>query len=80
MSIEKRPKPICPIPCERAEYVVTIDGKAYAGFVTRAYAEMAIQLWSGQVDGHGFPVAPGDRETHGWSAVRGRRFDIVEHR
>lgn len=80
--IDARPKddkaPIPPIACERADFVVTIDGKPYAGFVTRAYAEMAVALWSGEIDGMGNPVPVYERARHGWSPARGRRLEIVE--
>jgi len=72
-------QPICSIPCQRADYVVTIDGKPYAGFVSRAYAEMAVGLWSGEIDGHGFPIAPDERARRGWPAVRGHHLEIVQH-
>jgi len=70
--------PIRPIPCESAEVVVTIDGKPYAGFINRAYAEMAVGLWSGELDSNGLPVAPHQRKTPGWPAAQGRRLEIIE--
>jgi hypothetical protein len=57
---------------------VTIDGKPYAGFVTRAYAEMAIRTWTGEIDGIGNPVQFSERGRRGWSAVRGRSLEIAE--
>jgi hypothetical protein len=71
-------QPIRPIPCTCAQFIVTIDGKPYAGFLTRAYAEMAVGLWSGEIDGGGLriPLQLGGR--HGWVAARGRRLEIVE--
>jgi hypothetical protein len=70
--------PIRPIPCESAEYVVTVDGKPYAGFVNRAYAEMAVGLWSGELDSNGAPVPAHQRTRPGWPAARGRRLEIIE--
>jgi hypothetical protein len=70
--------PIRSISYENAPFVVTIDGKPYAGFVTRAYAEMAILLWRGEVDGIGNPVPVAERGQRGWSAARGRALEIVE--
>ncbi len=71
--------PIRPIPFEGAAFVVTIDGRPYAGFINRSYAEMAVGLWSGEIDGFGEPVPPRDRARHGWAAVRGRRLEIVDN-
>jgi len=66
------------VPCSTALYVVTIDGRPYAGFTSRTCAEEAVALWTGEVDAHGDPVPPGARERHGWAAVRGKRIEIVE--
>ncbi len=66
------------IPCESASFIVTIDGKPYAGFVSRACAEMAIATWLGEVDADGEPIPPDQRGRHGWRAVHGRRLEIVE--
>lgn len=71
-------EPIRPIPCETAAFVVTIDGKPYAGFVTRACAEMAVLLWTGEIDGIGNPIPPSERGRRGWLAVRGKSLEIVE--
>ena len=79
MSSHPHAQPIRSIPCSSASYIVTIDGKPYAGFVSRACAEMAVGIWSGTLDGNGFPVAPHERGEHGWAAVRGHRLEIVEH-
>lgn len=72
--------PIRSIPCERADFVVTIDGKPYAGFVNQIYAEMAVGLWSGEIDGNGNPVPQNERVRHGWPAARGHVLEIVAHR
>jgi hypothetical protein len=66
------------ISCESASFVVTIEGRPYAGFVNRAYAEMAVGLWSGEIDGNGLPVPPHERAGRGWPAARGRRLEILE--
>ena len=80
--IDARPKddqaPIPSIACTGADFVVTIDGKPYAGFVSRAYAEMAVGLWSGEIDGMGNPVPLYERARHGWLPARGRRLEVVE--
>jgi hypothetical protein len=68
------------IPCSGAEFVVTVDGKPYAGFIDRAYAEMAVSLWSGELDGRGLPIPVEERTERGWPAARGRRLAIVEQR
>ena len=70
--------PLPSIPSANAECVVMVDGKPYAGFVNRAYAEMAVRLWSGEVDGMGNIVPLHERARHEWHAVRGRRLEIVE--
>jgi hypothetical protein len=70
-------QPIQRIACANAEFVVTIDGKPYAGFISREYAEMTVALWSGELDGSGLPVPPHERAQHGWPAARGRRLEIV---
>jgi hypothetical protein len=69
---------ICPVPSHDALFVVTIDGKAYAGFVDRRYAERAVEMWRGEIDGAGAPIPAWDRERRAWPAVRGRKLDIVE--
>ena len=69
---------IVPIPTAGARAVVTIDGKPYAGFVSREYAQQAVHMWTGIVNGCGFPVPVEQRERAGWPAVRGRVLDIVE--
>jgi hypothetical protein len=66
------------IPCGDASFVVTIDGKPYAGFVSRASAEMAVAMWLGEVDANGEPLPPHEKGQRGWPAVRGRRLEIVE--
>jgi hypothetical protein len=66
------------IPCEGANFVVTIDGKPYAGFVDRRCTEKAVGLWSGEVDGFGDPVPHEERARGGWAVARGRRLEIVE--
>ena len=63
--------------CARAPVVVTIDGRPYAGFADRAAAEEAVKLWSGEVNGGGFPLSV-RHATSGWPAVRGRTLIIVE--
>jgi hypothetical protein len=69
---------IRPIPCASAEVVVLIDGKAYAGFINRAYAEAAVGLWSGDLDANGLPVPSHERGRPGWPAIRGHAVEIVE--
>ena len=80
--IDARPKddkaPIPQIACDGAAFVVTIDGKPYAGFVSRASAEMAVGMWSGALDGMGNPVPLYERARHGWAPARGRRLEVVE--
>jgi hypothetical protein len=71
-------QPMRAIPCGSANFIVTIDGKPYAGFISRACAEMAVGLWSGEVDGGGFPISPDERARHGWSAARGHLLEVVE--
>ena len=66
------------IPCASAAFVVTIDGKPYAGFVSRASAEMAVAMWLGEVDADGEPLPPHEQGRRGWPAARGRRLEIVE--
>jgi hypothetical protein len=35
-------------------------------------------MWSGEINGSGFPV-PGDQRAHaGWNAIRGHVLDVVE--
>jgi hypothetical protein len=74
----KSREPTCAIPSDGANFIVTIDGKPYAGFVNRACAEAAVGLWSGAVDGGGFAVAPDERVRHGWPAARGHLLEVVE--
>jgi hypothetical protein len=69
---------ICPIPSDGARFIVTIDGKPYAGFVDRFYAEQAVKMWLGEIDGAGLPVPFPEREIRAWPAIRGRRVEIVE--
>ena len=78
MKAAAAPVAVCAIPCTSAAFVVTIDGKPYAGFVSRASAEMAIAMWLGEVDADGEPLPPHEHGRRGWSAVRGRRLEIVE--
>jgi hypothetical protein len=66
------------VPCEGASVVVTIDGRPYAGFVNRAYAEAAITLWRGETDGMGLPVPSSERTRFGWPAVRGHELRVLE--
>jgi hypothetical protein len=68
------------MPCDRASYIVTIDGKPYAGFVTREYAEMAVALWTGEIDGAGVAIPANARPHRGWPAVRGRPLEVIERR
>src|SRR5689334_8697511 len=68
---------ICPIP-EEAHFVVTIDGRPYAAFVDRSYAERAVKMWLGEIDGNGEPVPNHERKGPTWRALRGRKLDIVE--
>jgi hypothetical protein len=67
----------CPIP-GGARFVVTIDGRPYAAFLDRFYAEQAVQMWLGEIDGAGLPVPHTDRESRTWRAIRGRKVQIVE--
>ena len=76
--MEVQEKTIGHVPCESAHYVVTIDGRPYAGFTSRACAEEAVALWTGNIDANGEPVPAHARERHGWAAVRGKRVEIVE--
>jgi hypothetical protein len=69
---------IRPIPSEGARFVVTIDGKPYAGFVNRLCAEQAVRMWLGEIDAGGMPVPPSAQERHAWRGVRGRKVKIVE--
>lgn len=69
---------IRPIPCERARFVVTIDGAPYAGFHNRFAAEEAVRLWAGEVTGGGLPISAVDRATCGWPAARGHILAVVE--
>jgi hypothetical protein len=75
---EFRPRTICPIPCSGARFVVMIAGRPYAGFVTRAYAEEAINLWAGEANGCGMPLRASERDQAGWPAIRGLALTIVE--
>jgi hypothetical protein len=68
---------VCPVP-DGARFVVTIDGKPYAGFLDRSYAEQAVGLWLGEIDGAGLPVPAQDREKRAWPAIRGRNVQIIE--
>lgn len=72
------PNEICSVPCDGARFVVTIDGKPYAGFADREAAQNAMKLWAGEIDGAGNPIPPGDRARRGWKAVRGRRLEVLE--
>jgi hypothetical protein len=76
-SKDLRESMIVPIPTSGACAVVTIDGKPYAGFVSREYAEEAVRLWTGLTNGCGFPVPVNQRDRSGWIAVRGRILDII---
>jgi hypothetical protein len=67
-----------PIPCGSADVIVVIDGAPYAGFVNRAYAEMAVGLWSGEIDGNGNPIPWEERPSRRWPAIRGKVLAIVE--
>ena len=75
---EWRTQTIRPIPCHGAPVVVTIAGKPYAGFWTRACAEEAVKMWAGEMNGCGVPLNATDREQAGWPAVRGLAIAIVE--
>ena len=66
------------IPCRSAPFVVTIEGRPYAGFQTRQCAEEAVRMWSGEINGCGFHLPLADRERAGWPAVRGLSLAIVE--
>jgi hypothetical protein len=59
-------------------FVVTIDGKPYANFRDRAYAEQAVGMWLGEIDGNGMPIPQTERAKHAWKAILGRRVEIVE--
>ncbi len=76
--LELRQGTIRPIPVGGARIVVTIDGRPYAGFLTRAYAEDAIRLWTGEVNGIGIPVPPEHRSACGWHAIQGHVLEVVE--
>ena len=78
VRIVESPPPARAIPSESASFVVTIDGRPYAGFVNRASAESAVRLWSGETDGGGLPVPPHERDRHGWPAARGRLLAVIE--
>jgi len=69
---------ICPIPCASAQFVVTIDGQPYAGFVNRVSADLAAGMWTGELDGYGEPVPSFERTTRGWAAVRGRSVEVID--
>jgi hypothetical protein len=75
---DSRTSTIAPVASETAPFVVTIDGKPYAGFVDRFSAEQALQMWRGEIDAGGEPVPPAERERRAWPAVRGRELSIVE--
>src|SRR5262245_3180081 len=64
--------PIRPIPCAGARVIVTIDGRPYAGFTSRAAAEEAVKLWSGEITGSGLPLMRRAAAIVGWPAVQGR--------
>jgi hypothetical protein len=68
---------IRPMP-DDARFVVTIDGKPYAGFRDRFCAEQAVGMWLGEIDGAGLPVPPKDREARAWRAILGKTLAIVE--
>jgi hypothetical protein len=69
---------IRPIPCGGAHFVVTVAGKPYAGFQTRACAEEAVRMWSGETNGCGVVLSLPDRTDAGWPAVRGLPLAILE--
>jgi hypothetical protein len=71
-------RPVGWIPCHNAEVIVTVDGKPYAGFINRAYAEMAVGLWSGTLSASGLPIDVHEHTKPGWPAARGRCLAIVE--
>jgi hypothetical protein len=73
-----RAREIRPIPTGSARFIVTIDGRPYAGFIDRDCAEDAIRLWCGEINGSGFPVPHEQRDVAGWPAVRGRSLDGIE--
>jgi len=73
-----RPTTIRSIPTGSARVIVTIDGKPYAGFLSREYAVDAIRLWNAEVNGSGFPVPLEKRDGCGWQAVRGRVLSVIE--
>jgi hypothetical protein len=75
---ELRRAVIQPIPIGSARVIVTVDGQPYAGFLTRATAEDAIRLWTGEVNGIGIPVPPEQRSACGWQAARGHVLEVVE--
>ena len=66
------------IPTGGARVIVTIDGRPYAGFISRECAVDAVRLWSGEINGSGFPVPVEQRDVCGWQAVRGRILEVVE--
>jgi hypothetical protein len=69
---------IRPIPCGDARFVVTIAGRPYAGFHSRECAEMAVRMWTGEVNGAGFALDAAERAGAGWPAIRGLPIEIVE--
>ena len=71
-------KAIRAIPVGGARFVVTIDGRPYAGFVNRDCAEQAVRLWAGEVNGCGVPVPDAQRAQSGWLAARGHCLAVVE--
>jgi hypothetical protein len=73
-----RPTAIRPIPTGSARVIVTIDGRPYAGFLSRECAVDAIRLWNAEINGSGFPVPVEMRDRCGWQAVRGRVLGVLE--
>jgi hypothetical protein len=68
---------IRPMP-DNARFVVTIDGRPYAGFRDRFCAEQAVGMWLGEIDGAGLPVPLKDRAGRAWRAILGKKLAIVE--
>jgi hypothetical protein len=67
-----------PIPCGDARFVVTIASRPDAGFYSRECAEMAVRMWTGEVNGAGFALNSDERAGAGWPAIRGLHIEIVE--
>jgi hypothetical protein len=67
----------CPI-SETAGFIVTIEGRPYASFAERQYAEQAVGMWLGVIDGAGEPIPYEQRQRRAWRGISGRKVEIVE--